>query len=102
MAIGTVDGIAMGDGVFKEHRAESGEGRSSIERIVGCDDACAVIGCFGKKHLVDVAVAQEESELVVQLAAVVKATTNREEAASGLKVFDTAFDAGGQVGIWKE
>ena len=69
---------------------------------VGSNDACAVVGCVREKHLVDVAVAQEECEPVFQLEAIVETAADREETAGRFEIFDASFDACGQAGIGKE
>ena len=71
VAIGAVERAALSEAVFQKHRAEGGECCATILRIVGGDDACAVIGGVGEKHLVDVAVAQEECERVFHAQTVV-------------------------------
>lgn len=101
--IGAVErAAALGNGIFQKHRAESGERRPTIDGIVGSDDSCAVVRGVREEHLVDVAVAHEECEFVVQLKAVVETAADSEETTSRLKIFDAPFDARRQEGIWEK
>ena len=83
----------MGDGVFEEHCAESGERRATILWIIGGDNACAVAGRVREEHLVDVAIVQEECELVIQLETIVETATDCEETTGWFEIFDASFDA---------
>ena len=102
VAIGAVERAALGEAVFQKHRAEGGECRATILRIIGGDDACAIVGRVREEHLVDVAVAQEECERIFHVQTVIKTAADGEETACWLEVADASFDAGGQVVVWKQ